>query len=373
MAKLSYEQLKSVVASYVDANKIASGTYSATYNNVVGLLDKIGKIVMLDTIFTIDKLSQFDGEFLGLGKTIEEWQEDLILPQNYDATGANALAPNDPTYRPVAWSYTLGKKVLKTTLRNNDVERAVNNNSELVSIIAQKTKRLQDSYAVFKYQIKREIVGKIIDKCETIMSTNTAYQVSTAYSVGTLLANSGSIGIVVKAITSTSYATINTWALNVSNGYIIVLDLVKEIAAPVDTSTGEAFIKQVKEDVEKAQDLNEGNSFNGNSLGATEGLILLLKQGIIPSIEVDTLAGAFNQDRLAVGVKTIVVKDFGATSSDAYAVLMDARGFKLHNTYNALRDQINADGDFINLYQHTENTAFISNNTFVKVYKPVSA
>lgn len=372
MAKLSYTELKAVVASYVDANKIASDTFTATYDNIVGLTDKIGKIVTLDTIYTIDKLARFDGEFLEFGKTIEEWNEDLILPQNYDSTGANTLAPNDPTYRPVAWSYTLGKKVLKTTLRNNDVERAVNNINELVSIVAQKTKKLQDSYAVFKYQLKREILGKIVDKCVAIMGTNTSYQVSTAYPVGTLLKNSSTIGIVVKAITSTSYATINTWALNVANGYIIPLDLIASLNAPTDTSSGEAFIKQVKEDIEKASDLNEGNSFNGNSLGATEGLVLIVKQGVIPSIEVDTLAGAFNQDRLAIGVETIVVKDFGATTSNAYAILMDSRGFRAHNTYNALRDQVNAEGDFINLVQHTENTAFISNNTFIKIYVPTA-
>ena len=372
MAKLSYTELSSLVASYVQANKIANPSFSQTYDNVVGLTDKVGKIVFLDSIFAIDKLAQFDGEYMDLGKTIEEWQEDLILPQNYDESGANTLAPNKPTYRPVAWSYTLGRKIIKTTLYNNDVERAVNNIDELVRIVSTKVKRLQDSEAVFRYDVKREILAKIVDKCVTYMGTNTAYQVSTAYSVGTVLKNSSSIGIVVKAITSTTYATINTWADNVAKGFIIVLDLVNSIDAPVDTSTGEAFIKAVKEDIEKAQDTNEGHSFNGNSLGATEGLVLILKQGIIPSIEVDTLAGAFNQDRLAVGVKTIVVKDFGSTLSNAYAILMDARGFRLHNTYNALRDQENAEGDFINLIKHTENTAFISNNTFVKIYVPTA-
>ena len=114
MAKLSYEELKSVVATFVDEQKIAVDTFTATRDNTVGLLDKIGKIFTIDTSY-IDKLSMFEGEELSFGKTIEEWQEDLILPADYDSTGANALAPSDPTYRPVDYSYSIGKKVIKTT------------------------------------------------------------------------------------------------------------------------------------------------------------------------------------------------------------------------------------------------------------------
>ena len=93
MAKLSYEELKEVVKDYVVANKISVDTYEITRDNTAGLLDKIGKIVTIDTTF-VDKLSIFDGEELSFGKTIEEWQEDLILPQDYDSTGAGALSPH---------------------------------------------------------------------------------------------------------------------------------------------------------------------------------------------------------------------------------------------------------------------------------------
>ena len=49
--ELSLEELKSAVASYVGSNKVAYQSFSETRNNIVGLLDKIGKIVQLDTSF----------------------------------------------------------------------------------------------------------------------------------------------------------------------------------------------------------------------------------------------------------------------------------------------------------------------------------
>ena len=42
---------------------------------------------------------------------------------------------------------------------------------------------------------------------------------------------------------------------------------------------------------------------------------------------------------------------------------------RLHPTYNATRENPNGDGDFLNVFKHTENTAYISRNTFLKVYK----
>lgn len=97
MAKLSYTQLKDYVASVVTKAKLSNASFLETRDNIVGLLDKIGAIITLDTNYQIDKLGLFEGEYLSFGKTIEEWQEDLIMPQDFDATGANALAPNDPT------------------------------------------------------------------------------------------------------------------------------------------------------------------------------------------------------------------------------------------------------------------------------------
>lgn len=370
MATLTYPELKAFVANVVTAAKLSNASFSETRDNTVGLLDKIGKIVTLDTDYAIDKLNIFDGEYLSFGKTIEEWSQDLILPQDHDPNGANALAPHDPTSRPVFYSYTVGKKVIATTVRSNDLERAVHFEEQYVELISMKLKRLNDSMSAYRYGVKREMIAKLIALCKGEMSSsNATFVASTAYSVGTCLKAGTSpdkYGIVFKEIkVATALAN---WAAAVAGGYIVELDLVQEIAAPVDESTGEAFIKQVKLDVEKASDENAGNSLNGNALGATEGLVLIVNHGIMPSLDVDTLAGAFHEERLALPAEVIVVKDFGSDASGAFAILMDRRGMRLHNTYNATRENLNGEGDFINYFRHTEDTAYASRNTFVKVY-----
>ena len=373
MAKFSYQELLTKLNNIVTQAKISNGTFNVTRDNTVGLLDKVGEILTLDTVFNIDKLAAFDGRYLDTAKTIEEWYEDLILPSDYDSTGANALAPNDPTYRPVYYSYTVGRKVIKTTIRNNDIERAVHNTAEMVSIVAMKSKRMSDSMAQYRYGLKREMIARYIDFCEDEMGLNTApatFAAATAYStINTLLKDSNTptaYGILVKAYASNAATN---WADAVAKGYIIVLDLITSIAAPTDTTTANNFIKQIKKDVEVADDLSEGHSLNGNTIGAVQGLTLILKQGVIPELEVESFAGAFNRADLAVPANIVVVKDFGTADADYYALLIDSRGMRLHNTYRALRDNMNGEGDFLNLFDHTEDTAYLSRNSFVKAYK----
>ena len=373
MAKLSLQEVKELVSSVITKAKISNPSFVETRDNVVGLLDKVGKIATLDTSFQIDKLYMFDGEYLSFGKIVEEWQQDLIMPSDYDANGEGALSPSNPTYRPVDYSYSVGKKKIKTTIRNNDIERAVHFEDQLVSIVAMQYKRIEDSMAVYRYAMKREMLAKLIALCEDAQgNSTTTFATSTAYNVGAYV-RKGSTGDnakifaeVVKPILATST---HTWDQAVSAGELIVMDLFETVALPVDTSTGEAFIKAVKKSLEIAQDVSEGHSINGNTLGATENLKLVVKQGVIPELEVGTYAGAFHREDLAFPADIVVVKDFGSANSKYYAVLMDARGMRLFNTYNATREQINGDGDFLNVFRHTEDTAHVSRNTFVKVFK----
>lgn len=368
MAKLSLEGLAAAVASYVDSTKIAINSFSATYNNIVGLLDKVGLIETLDTSF-FDKLPELDGQDLNMARTVEEYYQDLIMAVDYnqDADGSRALKFYSPTYRPVAWSYSLGKKIIPTSIPNNNIERAVNNVEQFASIVAIATKRLADSKAAWKYQVKREMLGKLCDKAAAAYSGATTYvQNTTVLAEGSYYKDgNGAFAVCVEgqaAAVNKSYATL------ISEGVLIELQMVEEIAIPEDSTTGEAFIKALKNAVEVAQDISEGFSLNGNTIGAEEGLILYVKQGVMPSLEVDTMAGAFHLDKLNPNVETKVIKDFGATTTKAYAILMDRRGAKLHMDYEAVRENFNGFGDFVSLFQHVESTAFISRNCFVKIF-----
>lgn len=372
MAKLSLAELKTAVASYVDSSKIANTTFSATRNNIVGLLDKIGKIVQLDTSF-FDKLPELDGEVLSFGKSVEEYYQDLILciDYNQDLDGSRALKFYSPTYRPVAYSYSLGKKVIPTSIPNNNIERAVHNEGQFVDIVATQEKRLSDSKAVWKYQVKREMLGKLVDKVASAYSGATAYvQNSTVCAEGTYYKYTDSDSVVHTAVCvlNQTGAVNKTFPEMCEAGILIELHILQEIAIPEDTTTGEAFIKALKEAVEKAQDVSEGYSLNGNTIGAEQGLMLYFKQGVRPVIDVDTMAGAFRPEYLNVNVEEKTIKDFGATTSKAYAILMDRRGARLHIDYEAVRENFNGFGDFLNLFSHIESTAFISRNCFVKIF-----
>lgn len=377
MAKLSIAQLTSLVATYVAGAKISVDSFSETRDNSVKLLDTLGKIYTLWQNYG-DKLALFDGEDLSFGKTIEEWAQDLILPEDFNASGNGALAPHESTYRPVSFSYTLGKKTIPQTIRNNDIERAVHNIGQFEDIIAGKTKAMYDSETMLRYSMKRQAIGVLIGRCADAMTASNADV--TIATVGTTISNALDVNdllyitgetkmyVAVKPIAADAGLTGTTAK---SGGYVIPLDLVTDIAKPVDDSTGEAFIEQVLKDVEVASDFSEGHSLNGNTLGGNPeaGLVLVIRQGIMPSLKVQTMAGAFHKEELALPAEIVVVPDFGNASSDYYAILVDRRAIRLHNSYRAVRENMNGQGDFLNMFYHTENTVHVSRNCFVKVYK----
>ena len=370
--KLSLPELKTLVATYVDANKISVDTYTITRDNIVGLVDNSAKIFTLETSYA-DKLAIFDGESFSFAKDIEEWQQDLILPSDYNASGDDALSPSYPTYRPPFYSKTLGRKTFKTSIPNNNVERAVHFVEQFESIVAMESKRLFDSEAIWRYAQKREILAKMVAEIDELYGTTKTFTASTKYDVGEYLRNANpatAVGVVVKPIAVAD--AIASWADAVAGGYVVVADMVSELSAPTDTSSAEAFIKQLKKDVEVAEDVSEGHSLSGNTLGASGTLVLLVKQGVMPTLDVDAMAGAFHLEKISLPAETIVIKDFGSDNSGVYAMLIDSRSVRLHNSYRAVRENMNGSGDFLNLFLHTENTAHYSRNTFVKIYRPAS-
>lgn len=315
MAKMTINGLVALAKSYVAAAKQA-GTWNATTDNLYTAVDKIGKMIMLDGQF-IDKLPELDGDELPLGKTIEEYFIDLTLPEAYTniaAEGAKNEVPALPSVEECAYNYTLGREKIKTTVPYDNVERAALNQNDAANMIAKILERLGNSYEMFKFQAKKQLLGNAADKA-------------------------------------------------------VATNLVTTIAVPTDTTTGEAFIKAIKEEVEAASFAHEGG-LNGALIGAAPELVLYIKKGVMPSIEVDTMAGAFNEARLAIPARVKVVDDFGTmTNTNVFALLVDPRGIKLHRGYHAIRTATNADGDFVNYVDHSEHTGFISKNVYIKAFK----
>lgn len=323
MAKLTIENLKEFTSSYVNAEKQAGSWVNST-NNLYGLVDKIGKIVSLKGEFS-DKLPELDGDDLPFGKTVEETMIDLVLPTTYGTNGianstnattegAKDLAPAYPTVEDAAYSYSLGRIKTKITRPYDYIEAGVNTAEQAANLTSDIMWSLESSVSLTRYNIKKHLLGNAITKA-------------------------------------------------------IDAGLEETVSVPVDTTTSEAFIKQVKTDVEEASFAGENRSLAGSVIGATPRLVLYVKKGVMPVVEVDALAGAFHADKLAVPAEIKVVDDFGGAPENVWALLVDPRGIKLHNSYRAIRSKENADGDFVNFVAHEENTGFISKHVFMKVYQ----
>lgn len=368
--RLDLNSLKAVLNSYVDASKISVETFSVTRDNIIGLLDKVGKIYTIDTN-VYDKLPELDGEMLSFGKTVEEWQLDMTLPVDYDADsdGTKALANYAPSARPVSYSYSLGKKIFPTSVPYNNIERAVHFEAQLVEIVANITKKLEDSVSAWKYGLKRELIGKAISKIEGAVSGATTYtQNSTVLAAGTYYNDgNGKTALCVKGETS---AVNKSFAELLTAGSLIELKMIHTVAKPVDDTTGEAFIQAVKEEVEHAKDISEGYSLNGNVLGVEEGLALYVKQGVNPVLETKTLSGAFHLEQMGMGVEAKAIKDFGSYAGDAFAILMDNRAIRLFQDYNGTFQQENGYGARMNYFRHLEFTGHISRNAFIVIFVP---
>ena len=318
MVKMTLSALSTFVQKYVDATKQA-GAWNKTANNFIGLVDKIGKLITIDGNYN-DKLTMFDGDELPLGKTIEEYFIDLTLPEAYDtitSEGAKNNTPALPSVENVTYSYSLGRTKLKTTEPYDNFERACLTGENAGSITGDIIEKFTNSYTLYKYNVKKQGIANLIAKANTASTAN----------------------------------------------------LVTAIAVPSDTETSEAFIKEIKARVEDASFATEKNNLGQYLIGAAPELVLLVKKGVMPTVEVDAISGAFQKEALALPAKVIVVDDFGNDSTGAYAVLLDPRGFKLHQGYNAIRTAENADGDFVNFVRHSEHTLFISKSTYVHVFK----
>ena len=371
--QLTLALVHSAILAWIEENKIANnGSFSPSVNEISGLVDKIAKTYTLDGDFS-DPLPELDGEDLNYARTLEEYFENLVMPEDNDPTGANALNPAYATYMKPTYSYQQKKQTFKVTRPYDVVQASFHGEGEYADFITLITKRLYDSFNVWKYNVKKKLLGSVISAIVASMSATGAatFTYGTAYNIGQRFTDA-TIGkaIAVKNIKTTDFTSGDTLQDAIDEGFVVVLNLLSELAVPSDTSSGEAFILDVKKVVEDSKFPSEGNSLNGNTVGvAPAGLKLYIKKGIMPDLEVNTLAGAFHREDVAIPVEIKVVDDLGDDSNDVYAVLVDPRGVKYHSDYIASRSQENAEGDFINFYLHVTPTLAFSRNTFLHAWK----
>jgi len=364
--KATLTQIAALAATALDDSKMGSLTYTAAFNEISHCLEKIGKQVTIRSQFS-PKFSRLDGEFLPFGKTVEEFYVELPAVRAYDPSGANALTPAYPVFAPASWSYDIGKKTVKITQARDRVESSCNSAEAFGMMVASIMQGQEDAITIYKNSLKKDLLGNVALKATKAQgSESSSYATSHAYKAGDFVNNGTVYGVVAENYTSEASGT---FAGDVANGKIITLDLVKTLAQPSDTATGEAFIEDIKKSAEEATDATEGRCLNGVAL-ETPSLVLYVKNGILPNLDVQTLAGAFNSDKLAMPVTIEHIDSFGGDCpANVYAILMDSRGAALMPNHDTADSDKNGEGEFTNFYRHVGYTAFISRNTFIKVYK----
>ena len=307
MANIS--NVKTFVAGVLQDAKIAQSAenFTAVINDTTGLVEKCMDQICLNQLFT-DKLPELDGDEKEFGAYVEEYGMGLLVPK-----AATSLVDGQsygvPYYAPAVQgtfhSWKLPEYIVAGSTSYNKYKSSMKSPEAYSSFVSSVLKQMIDSYNQARYEEKKELLG---------------------------------------------------WAAN----NVAVKQI---LAKPVDTTSGEAFIKKVKDIAEEAsfaRDITVGEKTI--TLGAAEGLTLYLNKGIMSSLEVDTLAGAFNKEDLAMPV-TIKVVDFGANgmgTNQAYGLIVDNRAIKLFPNRNTVGEDVNAYHDFVTVSRHVIDTPFVS-------------
>ena len=364
-------QMYAIVEEYIVANKIASPEFTPTASEFTGILDKIGRQVLIYSGSYYDGLPELDGEYLPLGKTIEEVHSDLKKPEPYDAEGTKTLVRRKAGYRQSYYSYKQPRITIPNTIPLNVFEQASLDQAGFISLVQDNIKTFNDSIAMAKYGRKKKLMKLVTEEIKNTMAGTNAvtdgYNDGTEYKNGSYVKEDNNIYAVMEDHTADG-------DLNgaINSGLLVKLELETKLAKPTDEQTGTAFIKALKNIAEDLKFARDGQSLSGATIGAEVGVTMYLRRGISSVIDVDVLAGAFHQDKVAVPITFKVVED-DCFADGVYALLVDARMIRLHPTYMAIRENTNGEGDFINQFSHTDVTAFYSKNTYCHIFTEPTA
>ena len=190
---MTLEQLQATANAYINqATKLSHAGFTATKEDITGLVNKIFAEVFLDGDFSED-LGFMDGFKVEVGNTIEEYYAGFVSPEDYDESGSGDDAPARPDWAVPFYSERLGRKKFKTTRDYGTIQKAFSDAAEYEKLVMSIVKRLYDSLTLYLNQCKRELIGAVCAKHESVES-DAAYNSSTKYKQGDRFAN----GVVVK-------------------------------------------------------------------------------------------------------------------------------------------------------------------------------
>ena len=316
MADFTIAALETAAKNYVDATKQLQGTFTPTVDDFTKTVCKIGEMKTL-YLPHIDKLPEMNGDNLPFGETIEEFMVNDFLPETftYENGGAKKNAKR-ATFDEAVYSYALPEQLWELGVPRSQFQRVSVAQRSFTDLVSSTLMTLDSSANAWNYAAKRRLLGNA-----------------------------------AKAA--------------------VAAGLVSTKAKPDNTADGEQFIKEVKKCVEIDSDMNDSNLAK-HTAAAAPSLTLYIKQGVIPSLEVDTMAGAFNKAELAIPAKVKTVLDFGEISGEdagVYAILVDDRAIKLHDDILMVTSDYDGRMNQDNFYRHQKQTGFISKYGYIHVFK----
>lgn len=312
---LTIETLKAAAGKYVDATKQLQTTFVPTVDDFTKTVCKIGEMTTL-YLPHVDKLPELSGDNLPFGETIEEFMVNDFLPSDFSyEDGAPKKNAKRATFAEAVYSYPMKEQLWELGVPRDQFRRVSLGERSFGDLIASTLSTLDSSANAWNYAAKRQLLGNAALEAAKIPA------------------------------------------------------LVDTITKPDNTQDGETFIKKVKQCVEVASDMNAGNLAQ-HTAAAAPSLTLYIMQGVMPSLEVDTMAGAFNEAKLAIPATVKTVLDFGtASDSGIYAILVDSRAIKLHDDILTVTSDYEGRMDQDNFYRHQKQTGFISKYGYIHVFK----
>ena len=316
MADFTIAELEKAAKAYVNATKQLQSTFTPTVDDFTKTVCKIGEMRTL-YLPHVDKLPEMNGNNLPFGETIEEFMVNDFLPETFVyESGAVKKNAKRATFAEAVYSYPLAEQLWELGVPRSQFQRVSLGERSYTDLVSSTLMTLDSSANAWNYAAKRRLLGNAAKEAAKITACYT------------------------------------------------------QLAKPSDTATGEKFIKAVKACVEQASDMNNGNLAQ-HPAAAAPSLTLYIKQGVIPSLEVDTLAGAFNEAKLAIPAKIKTVLDFGEVEGEdagVYAILVDDRGIKLHDDILYISSDYDGRQNQDNFYRHQKQTGFISKYAYIHVF-----
>ena len=366
------EALASLIKGVLDQARIADPTFTATTNDYINAINKIGDVVSFEYEVPTE-LTWIDGEKMPYGSTIEEIIEDFPMP--IANVPENGIVGNDvpyyPTYRKAAYSYSLGAERWRETKKHDSIQKAMRSESEANKFFADIAYKLESGYRLFRNDCKKALLGKFAMQALNNLKNATAYTATTVITnneIGKYYKNGNEVAIAFK----TKDATSKTWANAIADGTLVKPEFVSSMAIPTDTTTGEDTLIDFKLQVKKATKAKNHSCLSGGLIPSVRPnlLKLVINLSVVPTLDVKTFAGAFHEDKLTSGVEIEEVDSFGeeADSKGIWAMLVDIRGVKLRNQF--METIAIPTADHITQYdKEARDIPFYGTSTYLHIWK----